>query len=217
MFLLPYHVDVPMSRWPFMNFAFMALTVLIFFIIETGLIPMRAVEPYILQMGEPNGIYGHMFLHAGYMHLFGNMMFLWVFGNAVCAKVSNIGFVFIYMALGCLAGLAHLFVDGGPAIGASGAVNGVVGMYLVLYPRNNVTCFYWFFFRVGTFSVSGIWIILYRFAFDIYGAVSGGGNIAYWAHIGGFAAGFLIASLMLYTGLIEMGPTEESLYDTLKS
>ena len=198
-----------------MNFLLIALTVFLFIQIRAGVIPLEALAPFILKTGDPNGIYGHMFLHFGFLHIFGNMMFLWVFGNAVCAKLGNLAFLLLFLLLGCVAGVAHLLIDGAPAIGASGAVNGVVGMYLVLYPLNNVSCFYWILIRFGTFHLSSFWLILYWLAFDIYGAVGGAGGVAYWAHLGGFGAGFLLASLLLYTGLIEMTSTERSLYDAL--
>lgn len=217
MLLLPYHADVPMSRWPIMNFLLIGGTVFLFVMLRGGLLAPEAIEPYVLKLGDPNGIYGHIFVHLGAMHIFGNMMFLWVFGNAVCAKIGNLSFFFVYLVLGCLAGIAHLLISGDPAIGASGAVNGVVGMYLVFYPLNNVTCFYWFVFRIGTFSVSSIWMILLFLAFDVYGVVSEGGHVAYWAHLGGFGAGFLFASLLLYLGLVQMTSTEDSLYDVLRS
>ena len=217
MFLLPYHVDVPMSRWPIMNFLLIGGTVVLFVMLRARLVCPAEIEPYILQLGEPNGIYGHIFVHLGALHIFGNMMSLWVFGNAVCAKIGNLTFIVAYLVLGCIAGLTHLLIDGAPAIGASGAINGVVGMYLVFYPTNNITCFYWFIFRIGTFSVSSIWIILLFLAFDIHGVATGGGQVAYWAHLGGFASGFLLASLLLYSGLVKMTPTEDSLYKVLRS
>lgn len=216
MFLLPYHVDVPMSRWPITNFILIAATVGLFTAIRAGFVPLAMIDPFILKLGDPNGIYGHIFLHFGYLHILGNMIFLWVFGNAVCAKIGNLSYTIVYLVLGCIAGIAHLFISGDPAIGASGAVNGVIGMYLVLYPLNNVSCFYWFFIRFGTFYLSGVWIILLWLAFDVYGALYGGGNVAYWAHLGGFAAGFVFATLLLYSGLVEMTSTERSLMDVLR-
>ena len=205
-----------MSRWPITNFLVIVGTVFLFAVLRAGLVQPQAVDPYILKLGDPNGIYGHMFLHYGFMHIIGNMVFLWVFGNAVCAKIGNPAYFIVYLVLGCTAGIAHLFISGDPAIGASGAVNGVVGMYLVLYPLNNVRCFYWFIFRIGTFSISSIWMILLWLAFDIYGAVSGGGQVAYWAHLSGFGSGFLFATFLLYSGLVQMTSTETSLYDVLR-
>lgn len=219
MLIIPYHVDVPMQRWPIVNFLLIAATVYIHFWVQNGVasgtISPESVRPYILQTGSPHGLYGHMFLHGGYMHLFGNMVFLWVFGNAVCAKVGNLAYLILYLGIGVVAGLTHLFVTGAPAVGASGAVNGVVGMYLVLYPRNNVSCFYWFIFLVGRFHLSSIWMILLWVAFDVYGASSGSGGVAYWAHLGGFGTGFGLATLLLYLGWIEMRSTECSLFEWL--
>ena len=94
------------------------------------------------------------------------------------------------------------------------AVNGVVGMYFVLYPLNRMSCFYWFLIKVGTFKLSSIWMILYWLAFDIWGVVNGGGNVGYAAHLGGFAAGFALASILVLTGVVLLPAT---LYDRFRS
>jgi hypothetical protein len=100
-------------------------------------------------------------------------------------------------------------------VGASGAINDIVGMFLVFYPTNEVTCVYLLFLRPGRFSASSYWIILLWLAFDIWGAFSGGGGVAYWAHLGGFAFGFSLAVALLKTGLVTMEPDEKSLLQTL--
>ena len=124
-------------------------------------------------------------------------------------------YLFVFFGLGLVAAFLHNVMDGGRAVGASGAINGVVGMYLVFFPRNNVSCLFWFFLLIRTFSVSSIWIILLFVTFDVYGASTGGGQVAYWAHLGGFGAGFALASGLLYSGIIEVRPTEESIYDMI--
>lgn len=161
------------------------------------------------------GLLGHMWLHADIFHLIGNLIFLWLFGNAVCSKIGNIFYLPVYVVLGLAAAVVHLIFVGGPMLGASGAINGIVGMYLVLFPENSISCFVWLFFRPITFSVSGYWMILLWFAFDVWGAMKGGGGVAYFAHIGGFAAGFGLAILMLKMKWLVMERDEKSLLQML--
>jgi membrane associated rhomboid family serine protease len=214
MAIVPYQVDVGMSRWPIANFLLIAVLTLTS-MAAFGAYDAREIEPFVLQGWSASGMFGYMFLHGGLLHLLGNMIFLWTFGNAVCAKVGNLVYIPLFLALGIAAAVTHNLVDARPAIGASGAINGIVGMYLVFYPRNNVTCFYWLIFRIGTFYLSGFWVILLFFAFDVWGASGGGGGTAYWAHIGGFVTGVTVATALLLTGLVEMRDTEESLLEVL--
>ena len=211
--IVPYYVDVPMSRWPLSNFAVIAVTFIAFALLASGGMDADTIESMAASRWNVQGMFTHLLLHAGPMHLIGNMVFLWVFGNAVCAKVGNLAFPLIYVGLGLVAVLVHLGVDGDPAIGASGAINGVVGMFLVWFPRNDVRCFYMIYFLPRTFTVSSFWMILLWLAFDIFGATLGSGGVAYWAHLGGFAAGFGLASALLSLGWIQMDRAEQSLYD----
>jgi membrane associated rhomboid family serine protease len=121
------------------------------------------------------------------------MLFLWIFGNAVCAKIGNLRYLPIYTGLGIIAGMSQLLFSGEGGLGASGAINGIVGMYLVFFPTNEITCYFLMIFLlrpcVKEFSLSSYWMILFWLAFDIWGAMQGGGGIAYFAHLGGFAGG----------------------------
>ncbi|MBN1393151.1 MAG: rhomboid family intramembrane serine protease [Sedimentisphaerales bacterium] len=168
----------------------------------------QKVRAFVLDGWGIKGLLGHMWLHGGFIHLLGNMLFLWIFGNSVCAKIGNIRYFFIYLFLGIVAGVSHLIFSGGEAIGASGAIYGIVGMFLVFFPENEITCYlvFWFFLTpyVREFSVSSIWIILLWVAFDVWGAMSGGGGVAYFAHLGGFAGGAVLAILMLKLKLVVM-------------
>jgi membrane associated rhomboid family serine protease/predicted RNA-binding Zn-ribbon protein involved in translation (DUF1610 family) len=192
----------------------------------------RPVDPNVLQrIGPPpityrlmlrgwslKGLFGYMWLHGGVLHLAGNMLFLWIFGNAVCAKIGNVKFLLLYIFFGLCAGIAHLLFTGSPVLGASGAINGVVGLYLVLFYENEVTCLFAFWFilpYVRWFTVSSIWIILLSQAWNVLGAfVCGGGgqHVAYFAHLGGFAAGFGTGMLMCKMGWITMERYERSLW-----
>jgi membrane associated rhomboid family serine protease len=221
MFLLvPYHVDVPMRCRPWMNWVLIGVTVAFYplCLSSRGFTPLGQS----LMLGGESwvGWVGHVLVHSGILHLLGNMLFLWVFGNAVCAKVGNLAYPFIYFGLGLTAGLAAFLIDPRPAVGASGAINGVVGMFVVWYLLNEVSCWYayWLFVSgdAGTFSVSSFWMILLWLAFDIWGAVWGGGNIGYVAHLAGFAAGFALAVGLLALRWVEMDRGERSLLQIIR-
>jgi membrane associated rhomboid family serine protease/DNA-directed RNA polymerase subunit RPC12/RpoP len=161
------------------------------------------------------GLFGYMWLHGGVLHLLGNLLFLWVFGNAVCAKIGNLRYLLLYVLLGVTAGIVHLLISRGAVVGASGAINGVVGMYLVLFYQNDITCVFAFWLivpYVRVFAVSSIGMILFWMCWNVVGAlIPGSSNVAYFAHLGGFAAGFGIAFLMCKQGWITMEKYEKSL------
>lgn len=212
--LIPYQVDVPMSRWPIMNFALIGVISLFSLMVMFGG-DGQSVRDMVLDGWAPKGLFGHMLLHADFIHLFGNMLFLWVFGNAVCAKITNIAYLPLFLFFGLVAAGSHLTIDGDPAIGASGAINGVVGMYLLLYPLNNVSCIWLFGLYSRSFSFSGMWLILLWLIFDLWGATTGSGGVAYWAHLGGFAAGACIGAVLLSTRMVVPTDSEQSLFDVI--
>ncbi len=215
MLLLPISVDVPMYRRPISNIAIIVITA---YYSLGGFANPEFVREAVLDGSSPGGLLSYMLVHGGFLHLFGNMIFLWVFGNAMCAKVGNGTYLVIYIAAGIAGGMAHLVLDGAPTIGASGAMNGIVGMYLIFYPLNNVTCFYLLPLPpfLGTFSLSSVWMILLWLIFDIRGVIMGGAPVAYWAHLGGFAVGFGIGAVLLLSGAIRVSDTECSLADVLR-
>jgi len=148
--------------------------------------------------GEYQGILTSMFLHAGFAHIFGNMLFLWIFGDNLEDQMGHLGFLAFYLAAGVLAALAHIAADPGstvPTVGASGAIAGVLGGYLLLFPRARVDILLIFviFFRVialPAWVMLGLW-----FALQIVGGIGApieGGGVAYWAHAGGFVAGLVL-------------------------
>jgi rhomboid family protein len=149
-------------------------------------------------------IFVAMFLHGGWLHIGGNMLFLWVFGNNVEDKLRPIGYLLFYLAAGIVASLAQLAVGPNsviPNLGASGAIAGVLGAYAVMFPRRRVhTVIFFIFITVVTipaYIVLGAWFVLQLF--NGVGAISSrvqvSGGVAFWAHIGGFAFGMLLAFL----------------------
>ena len=148
-------------------------------------------------------LFTSMFLHGGWMHLFGNMLYLWIFGDNI-EKVMGAGRFFIfYIVCGLAASFTHIAFGGGstvPAVGASGAISGVLGAYLVLFPRNQVRVLT----RGGIMSVPaivvlGFWILIQMvsgFGSMANTTETAGGGVAYMAHIGGFVAGLILANVM---------------------
>lgn len=212
MLLIPYRADVPMERPPVANIILVVVTSLISLCLWSS--PLHQ-SGWVLLGDSAFGWFGHMFCHGSWVHLIGNMLFLFVFGNAICAKVGNLGYVPVYLGLGLSAAIAHAVFDGDPAIGASGAVNGMVGFFLVLYPLNAISCFFLVHLRGGVFSVSAVWIVLLWFLFDVWGAAAGSGGVAYWAHIGGFLAGVASGVVCLLTGWLPVGRGEKTLLEVL--
>ncbi len=214
--IIPISVDVPMRRMPWANWGLIGLTILLSIAIWMGVFPDDViVNLFMLHRGSLAGYVGSLFIHGGFLHLLGNMVFLWAFGNAVCAKIGNGPYLGLYLLLGVLAGLAHVLSTPVPAIGASGAINGVVGAFLVLYPANNIRIFYWIYFWVGTATVASLGMILLWLLFDVFGVLLGWigvqSGVAYMAHIGGFAGGAAIMTALVWTGLIRMERGERSL------
>jgi len=216
--IIPIGVDVPFDRRPYLNWLVVIATVLVFGlqILAATSGEGEAMREYFLNEKGPflKGLFGHMWIHGGLFHLFGNMLFLWVFGNAVCSKIGNMKYLPIYIFLGLAAAITFNIFSDSPMLGASGAVNGIVGMYLIFFPLNDITCLWWFgVFFVKQFSLSSFWMVLFWLAFDIFGVASGGGAVAYTAHLGGFFAGVIIAVALLKLQIVVMEDDERSLLE----
>lgn len=151
------------------------------------------------------------FLHADFMHLAGNMLFLWIFGGAVEDRLGKIGYLAFYTAGAAAASGLYLATGpDGPMLGASGATTAVSGAFLVLFPQVRIQIVYWFI-MIGSFEVPALWMLLGYFLKDAvffmldYGQDTSGGT-AYAAHIGGFVLGILVASTLLVTKLLAREP-----------
>jgi membrane associated rhomboid family serine protease len=138
------------------------------------------------------------------MHLIFNMVFLFVFGNAVCGVMNQWLYVGLYLALGLAGAALHNLFDGGPAIGASGAISGIIGMYIAIYPTNTIRCLWIFFIRAGATELSGWILVIGWFLLDLWGALRGGDHVAYFAHLGGTVAGFALGFSLLRKGWIDL-------------
>ena len=141
-----------------------------------------------------------MFLHAGLAHILGNLLFLWIFGDNVEDAFGHIGYLFFYLVCGFGAGLIHVLFNlysTLPAIGASGAISGVMGAYLLLYPGSRIlTLVFIFLIPIPAFFILGYWFLLqFLEGVGSLGASASGG-VAWWAHIGGFLLGMLLTTVM---------------------
>lgn len=168
-----------------------------------ALVPARPEAPDFLTS---------MFLHGSIGHLFGNMLFLWITGDNIEDAFGRFAYPFFYVFCGIVGGLAHVAVAPGstvPLVGASGAISGLMGAYVVLYPNSRVRFFYWFFIRfAGTFEIRAMWWLGAWFGFQLLlGGIVGaeGGGVAYAAHIGGFVVGAGAAYTAYRIGWVEGG------------
>jgi rhomboid family protein len=145
-----------------------------------------------------------MFMHGGIAHIFGNMLFLWIFGDNIEDRLGHIRYLIFYLVCGVLAGLAHVFATDAmasdpssllvPSLGASGAISGVLGAYLLLFPTNRVIVILsWFVTPVPAFIAIGLWFVFQLISgLGVLGSGAQTGGVAYAAHIGGFVAGLLL-------------------------
>jgi membrane associated rhomboid family serine protease len=154
----------------------------------------------------------HILVHNDMWHLAGNMLILFIFGNAINGKLGHLSFLGLYLIFGILAGLCWLLLDRGfAALGASGAIMGICGVYLVLYPKNEVSILWWFFIRGGTIEIASYWLLLLWFVGDLIGCFAGGDGIAYVAHLGGAIAGFAVGLFLVVNDWVESPAGEENL------
>jgi membrane associated rhomboid family serine protease len=160
------------------------------------------------------GLFTYIWLQGGIIRLIGNLIFLWPFGNAVCSKLGNKLYLLIYLGFGLLAGVIHLMLGSRMAVGACGVISGIVGMYIVLFPENSISCFF-LLPRPMAASISGCWFVLLWFIFDILEAGSSGQSTTYYAHILCAGAGFGLAVLMLKKKWLVMEMGEKSLLQML--
>jgi membrane associated rhomboid family serine protease len=155
-----------------------------------------------------------MFLHGGWMHLIGNMWFLWIFGNNVEDSMGHARFALFYLLCGLAAAalqIAFQPASGVPMVGASGAIGGVMGAYVVLYPRVRVHTGVFLGFYIARFSVSAGFMLGYWFMLQILGGAlsfgrAEGGGVAFWAHVGGFVAGVALVVLFRRPELLRRHP-----------
>ena len=225
--MFPIRDDTPRYSTPYITYFIIALNVMAFvFEFSLGL-NTRAFKGLVYQFGvvprhfelalsgAPSyslpvlslTILTSMFLHGGWLHIIGNMWFLWIFGDNVEDYLGHLKFLLFYLASGCAAAIAYILLDASsnqPTIGASGAIAGVMGAYFVLYPRARVLTLVFLvvfvtFWWLPAWVFLGYWFLLQFLsgtATAFGGASQNTGGIAFWAHVGGFVAGILLIKLL---------------------
>ncbi len=209
--LIPIGTDRPLSRLPLMVPVLIGINAVIFGI---GMAMDRGGEnPEALNSFQERfslhpehihwwALFSYAFLHAGFMHLAGNMVFLWVLGPNVEDRFGRIGFLLFYLAGGAAAGGLHCLFSVHPVLGASGSIAAVTGAYLVLFPRTEVKVFL-LLIVIGIYRIPAVWFILAQIAFDFWSTGMGSGNVATVAHLGGYGFGVALSMFLLATGILK--------------
>ncbi len=215
--MIPISDANPTRRVPVVNWLLILTNVVVFLyelslrsrqldglIVTWGVVPNNILFAFTHPFSAPLPIWATLitsqFLHAGWAHILGNMLFLWVFGDNIEDVLGHFGYLFFYLISGIAAGIVQVIVTGPsniPSIGASGAIAGVLGAYIVLYPWARVSILFPIFILFWTIQIPAIivigWWFIQQFFYGI-GVLSAGAasGIAFWAHIGGFAAGIVM-------------------------
>lgn len=216
--MIPLHDDNPTERFPFVTIVFIVICFGVF--LYQNSLPEKLDEVFVFQYGAiPAVVFGagslseeifpafpaaltllsSMFLHGGWMHLLGNMLYLWIFGNNIEDAIGHAKYVVFYVLCGVLASLSHALTEPTshiPMVGASGAISAVLGAYLLLFPRAHVLVL---LPGVGTTRVAagivlGMWFVTQLISGGMSVGATGGG-VAFFAHIGGFVAGMALVGV----------------------
>jgi len=193
------------GRTPFVNYALIVANVLVFVLVQQAGKADGVVARYAYVPADPSLVtaFTSMFLHGSWMHLLGNMLFLWIFGDNVEARLGRLGYLCAYLATGLVGGVVHGMLgptSAIPSLGASGAISGVQGLYVVAFPHNRVKLVIFFRFIVRVIHVRAPWIVGFWFVLNdilptLMGAAHGGG-IAHGAHLGGFGSGLVLCFVL---------------------
>jgi membrane associated rhomboid family serine protease len=202
----------PARRVPIMTLVLIGLNALVFLyeqslsvnglqrlIVQYGAVPARFTDG-VITASDGLTLLTSMFLHGGWLHIIGNMLYLWIFGNNIEDRLGPIRFVVFYLLTGVAAGVLQIVIDPTsrtPMIGASGAIAGVLGGYIVLYPRARVITLVFIFFFVQVVSIPAVILLGWWFLIQLFnGVLSLGdyasGGVAFFAHVGGFVAGVIL-------------------------
>ncbi|MFQ5824197.1 MAG: rhomboid family intramembrane serine protease [bacterium] len=211
--MIPLKDDNPRSSVPIITIGLIVVNVLVFLYelslgprIEFFIQEYAAIPAKIVRGRELETLVTSMFLHGGFFHVGSNMLYFWIFGDNVEHYLGHFRFIYFYLICGLFAAITHIFLGGiseVPMIGASGAISGVLGAYLVKYPRAQVLVLipiFWFITirKIPALFVLGLWFAMQLLSGVFSGLSSTGlekGGIAFWAHVGGFVAGMILINI----------------------
>lgn len=220
--LLPIRTSIQPRRTPYTNYAIIVVNIICFVVTYWR----HVIEVDGMQMVEPLRPWAQMFmltpvrpylwqfvtyafLHGSLMHIFGNMYFLYIFGNNVNDKLGNVGYLCLYLAGAVFAGVGHTVLHVNPVLGASGAVAAITGAYLVLFPQTVITIIYWFIF-IGTMDIAALYLIAFKMILwdNVIQPSFSPDAVAYDAHLAGYACGILAMIVLLALRLVDSNYTD---------
>ncbi len=211
--MIPIRDTIRSKNFPAVNFTIIGLNIIVFLwqlaqgphlqetLYSYGIVPLRYHDPelsaHFTAFEQYFPFLSSMFLHGGFLHILMNMWFLYIFGDNIEDRLGHIRYLIFYLFCGVAAGLVHLYTNWNsniPTIGASGAISGVMGAYLLLYPRSKILTlipifFFFQFVEIPAFIFLGFWLLMQLFSAGLTPRNVGG--IAFWAHIGGFISGLI--------------------------
>jgi len=207
---LPIGTDRPLRRPTLVNYVLIGACVVVFLaqlIVQDTEWGRRTITALMLRPTDMVwwNLLSYQFLHADFMHLAGNMLFLWVFGPNIEDRLGRWGHLALFLVGGMAAGGLHAAFDEHPVLGASGAIAAVTGAYMVFFPRTRIRVLL-FFFLIGVYSIPSVWFIGFAIARDLFWTGVGGTNVATLAHLGGYGFGFAVALTLLATKVVSREP-----------
>ena len=205
--MIPFKSKYISTKFNWANYVIIAVCSLVFYWETQSGWP--SVEPYVFNPKSFSGVLSAIFLHADLTHLLGNMLVLMVFGKAIVDKIGNVLYLVLFVAMGIMGNVTYGLFNAQPAIGASGAISGVLAMSLMLMPFVEIKTIVWILppivMDISAFWIAGIWFI-----FDLTNLSKSDSAIAYHAHIGGFIAGLIISVVLLLIGKVTYALDEKS-------
>ncbi len=207
--MIPIADESPKGYIPFVNYTLILANLLLYFFWQQptdvffntyGLVPGRLFQ-------QPDNILGYtsfftsMFMHGGIMHLLGNMLYLWIFGDNIEYAIGHNRYLFFYLTVGIGAGLLQVFMNPAsavPMVGASGAISGVLGAYLLKYPKNKISILLFFIIFIKIVKIPALIVLSLWFLLQLYNGyflAGAEGGVAWFAHIGGFVVGFVLIKI----------------------
>ena len=208
--MIPLRALLNRQSTPVMTLLIIAANVFCFFFetVQPGYLQSSFIAHYALVPDRlhPTALVTSMFLHGGWLHLIGNMWFLWVFGSHIEDAIGSAKFLFFYLICGIASALVQLVTNLGspvPTIGASGAIAGIMGAFLILYPRVRVVTLIFIVVFITTVDIPAAFMLIYWFAIQLLSGLSSinsftdAGGVAWFAHVGGFLSGILLVRIFL--------------------
>ena len=221
--MIPLNDENPTELTPWMTVLLIATNLFLWFYVQGAGADFQQLEASVVVLGaQPceitgacrttgpgwSALFTSMFMHGGWAHILGNMLFLWVFGNNIEDSMGHLRFLAFYLVCGLAAAFAHIFFSPTshvPMVGASGAISGIMGAYILLYPGARVRTYFppFFLFRIRAVFFLLLWFVLQLYDGLMVPGMPEEGGVAVWAHIGGFVAGLLLIKVFDRPRLVE--------------